>query len=528
MDDVLSGLIAAPRATPILPTSLWLQLSSVPSHRWSSSTLNANSPFSSSVSRALLFPSPLSLFLSFPRPPCALSPSVSLSPPHLASSPADGGGVGGALLAVALLPLLSLSSLSSSTLSLSSASPPAVPSPSLSASPLPTPPPPPSSSSSSPPHPAGVKRRETGLKHMVAGSVAGMAAKTILQPLDLIKVRLQVQDGKGANEYRGVVNAVQRIVAEEGFLGLYRGLTPNLMAAGVSWSAAHPPHRHAHAFSCCQPRVRPAHLCFSLLSYPPVPLVVCAVRCVVCVWCRGTYFFSYNQFKDFFKRRVLSHLPAPADPSAPPIHVQLGPLTHLACAAASGALATTLTNPIVMVKTRLQLQGKEIMDAAAAASPSPSSSSSLHRARPYRGMVDAFTRIMSEEGPLSLYRGLGPSLVLVSNGSLQFMAYEELKELCIRHLVQREEELRSHHYFFMGGLAKIFSATVTYPFAVTRSRLFARGGPAQHSALQAAANSALPAPAVAAAGTAATSIPAVSSPPPSSPPARVRERDSKY
>ena len=71
---------------------------------------------------------------------------------------------------------------------------------------------------------------------MVAGSIAGMAAKTILQPLDLIKVRLQVQDGKGANEYRGVVHAVQRIVKEEGALGLYRGLTPNLVAAGVSWS----------------------------------------------------------------------------------------------------------------------------------------------------------------------------------------------------------------------------------------------------------------------------------------------------
>ena len=79
---------------------------------------------------------------------------------------------------------------------------------------------------------------------MVAGSIAGMAAKTILQPLDLIKVRLQVQDGTGKNEYRGVVNAIQRVVKEEGFLGLYRGLTPNLMAAGVSWSAKNTAYTH--------------------------------------------------------------------------------------------------------------------------------------------------------------------------------------------------------------------------------------------------------------------------------------------
>ena len=222
---------------------------------------------------------------------------------------------------------------------------------------------------------------------------------------------------------------------------------------------------------------------------------------------------------------MLSHLPAPTDPSAPPIHVQLGPLTHLACAAASGALATTLTNPIVMVKTRLQLQGKELMDAAASSastssssssSPSSSPSPSLVRSRPYRGMMDAFARIVHEEGFFSLYRGLGPSLVLVSNGSLQFMAYEELKELCIRHVVQREEELRSQHYFLMGGAAKIFSATVTYPFAVTRSRLFARKAPA------AAASAAHTAAA------ASSSLPSAHPPPPPPPALGVRVRDSKY
>ena len=191
--------------------------------------------------------------------------------------------------------------------------------------------------------------------------------------------------------------------------------------------------------------------------------------CVLLGVIRGTYFFSYNQFKDFFKRRVLSHLPPPTDPNAPPIHVQLGPLTHLSCAAASGALATTLTNPIVMVKTRLQLQGKDIIDAGKAGTSAAGGGS-----RPYVGMLDAFSRIVREEGFFSLYRGLGPSLVLVSNGSLQFMAYEELKELCVHYVVGHEEALKSHHYFLMGGLAKIFSATVTYPFAVTRSRLFAR------------------------------------------------------
>jgi solute carrier family 25 folate transporter 32 len=213
--------------------------------------------------------------------------------------------------------------------------------------------------------------------------------------------------GTSSNEYRGIVHALSSIVKNEGCLGLYRGLTPNLMASGVSW---------------------------------------------------GVYFFSYNQFKTFFKRRVYNSLSQSEQYNHKDLrHIPLGPLTHLLCAAGSGMLATTITNPISMVKTRLQLQGKEIQT----------------QQRMYTGVVDAFTRIAKEEGVISFYRGLGPSLVLVSNGALQFMCYEELKKIVSNYL-GGEHLLNPQHYFVMGGLAKIFSSTVTYPFAVTRARLFAR------------------------------------------------------
>lgn len=182
----------------------------------------------------------------------------------------------------------------------------------------------------------------------------------------------------------------------------------------------------------------------------------------------GVYFFSYNHAKNFWRQYLLRPTPAStsfsssssSSSNSPAAVPRLGPFAHLSCAAFSGTLATIFTNPFSMVKTRLQLQGKDVNAGT----------------RLYSGVFDAFIRITREEGVLTLYRGIGPSLVLVSNGALQFMSYEELKRLTVTHLIpsHEEKELRPEHFLAIGALAKVFSATVTYPMAVTRARLYQR------------------------------------------------------
>jgi hypothetical protein len=72
---------------------------------------------------------------------------------------------------------------------------------------------------------------------IVAGAGAGAIGSFLCNPTDLIKIRMQV-DGMGAgqagkNRYRGLGHAFSTIVKEEGFLGLWKGVSPTCARATV-------------------------------------------------------------------------------------------------------------------------------------------------------------------------------------------------------------------------------------------------------------------------------------------------------
>ncbi|CAG9463524.1 unnamed protein product [Pedinophyceae sp. YPF-701] len=63
----------------------------------------------------------------------------------------------------------------------------------------------------------------------VAGSIAGCISRFVVGPLDVIKIRLQVQLEASTNTHRhytGITQAVRTIVREEGISGLWRGTVP--------------------------------------------------------------------------------------------------------------------------------------------------------------------------------------------------------------------------------------------------------------------------------------------------------------
>ena len=114
---------------------------------------------------------------------------------------------------------------------------------------------------------------------------------------------------------------------------------------------------------------------------------------------------------------------------------------YLGAASCAGSLTALAMHPVFTIKTRLQLQlaARAAAPAAAPAAAQAASAASAPAAAPraaptaapqrdrYTGLTNTARRMIAEEGFFSLYRGLGASLILVSHGAIQFVAYEHLK-----------------------------------------------------------------------------------------------------
>lgn len=92
---------------------------------------------------------------------------------------------------------------------------------------------------------------------------------------------------------------------------------------------------------------------------------------------------------------------------------------HRTAARDPAAQVALLTNPIWVAKTRMQLHAMQAAAApAAAAGAAAAAAAGSHKAT----LAGTLGRILREEGVWGLYRGIRPSLLLVSHGAIQFAA----------------------------------------------------------------------------------------------------------
>jgi solute carrier family 25 (mitochondrial phosphate transporter), member 23/24/25/41 len=90
----------------------------------------------------------------------------------------------------------------------------------------------------------------------------------------------------------------------------------------------------------------------------------------------------------------------------------------------------------------------------------------------YENVVHAFVKILPEEGPSELYRGLTPSLiVMVPYVACNFYTYETLKQLCRRASGRRGDDVGSAATLPNGSLAGAIVSSVMFPLEVSHKQM---------------------------------------------------------
>jgi len=75
------------------------------------------------------------------------------------------------------------------------------------------------------------------LKDITFGSIAGVAGKYVEYPFDTVKVRLQSQPDGVPLKYAGPLDCFRQSIRQDGFLGLYRGISAPLLGAALETSS---------------------------------------------------------------------------------------------------------------------------------------------------------------------------------------------------------------------------------------------------------------------------------------------------
>jgi len=131
----------------------------------------------------------------------------------------------------------------------------------------------------------------------------------------------------------------------------------------------------------------------------------------------------------------------------------VGPVRALGIAAVAGSVNVVVTNPIWVVVTRMQVDAGRGGGGAGG------------------GAMEAVRRIVREGGVMGLWRGIGPSLAMVSNPALQMLAQESVLGLLARMASGTGRGPRNSRWdvFVAGAMGKLFATLATYPFLVAKS-----------------------------------------------------------
>ncbi|XP_034645956.1 mitochondrial thiamine pyrophosphate carrier isoform X2 [Trachemys scripta elegans] len=271
----------------------------------------------------------------------------------------------------------------------------------------------------------------------VAGSASGFVTRALISPVDVIKIRFQLQieqlsPRNPLAKYYGILQTAHRILHEEGLTAFWKGHVPAQLLS-ISYGAV-----QFVTFECLTELVHNAtpydtrnfivHFvcgglaaCTATMTVQPLdtlrtrfaaqgePKVYQNLRHAVVTMYQtegpltfyrgltptiiavfpyaGLQFSFYNLLQQLYKRVMPSE------------GMNAGNVKNLVCGSCAGVISKTLTYPFDLFKKRLQVGGFEQARAA------------FGQVRTYKGLMDCAGQIVREEGPVGLFKGLSPSLL---------------------------------------------------------------------------------------------------------------------
>ncbi|CAI9724907.1 solute carrier family 25 member 36-like [Octopus vulgaris] len=274
--------------------------------------------------------------------------------------------------------------------------------------------------------------------HLLAGGIGGTVGAIITCPLEVLKTRLQSSVATFHHSSVYVPSPVStHSLAPQTFVGLR---SPGYNALELSQNLLTNRPRVSFGIYVCLRHIVETEGLKGLFKGLGPNLVGVAPS-------RALYFFAYANMK-----MTLNSVLAPDTP-----------LVHIFSALAAGFTASTATNPIWFVKTRLQLDQKK--------------DNSLK-------CRDCIKNIYQQSGVRGFYKGITASYFGMTETVIHFVIYEALKSRFLAYNNQKQsgsytnnERKPSDFLYCMlsGAISKTCATCIAYPHEVARTRLRQEG-----------------------------------------------------
>ncbi|KAF9442247.1 mitochondrial carrier [Macrolepiota fuliginosa MF-IS2] len=255
-------------------------------------------------------------------------------------------------------------------------------------------------------------------RHFVAGGLGGMCGAIVTSPFDVVKTRLQSSLFREGHAAVGVLGN-----------GAGSAVLQAPRHSGLLWNFVETGHILRDIYRDESPRALFKGLGPTLIGVIPA---------------RSINFYTYGNGKVIIANTFNEG--------------RENSFVHLAAAAFAGIVTGTATNPIWVVKTRMQLSASDLVERTA---PGPKSG--------IGGSWLCIQKILREEGIKGFYKGLSASYLGVTEGTIQWVLYERLKKMT----AGAEKGSATEWLGMLGsaGTAKCVAALVSYPHEVLRTRL---------------------------------------------------------